>query len=568
MAGWLKKYPPDSVVRRAYELACQVHEKEYRKNGKSYIIHPLTVAKLTAELGLDESSVAAAFLHDTIEHSNITLEDIKTKFGQEIASLVDGLTKLKNINPFKTSTEIQIENMRKFIIAISGDLRVVLIKMMDRFDNMQTLKYLSPEQQKRIAWETMEIYAPLAYRLGMQKLSGELEDLAFPYLYPLEYRWLLKEVKDKYKERVKYIEKIKPIVEQLLKQHNLQPIAIDARAKRYASLYKKLLRYDMDLSKIYDLVAIRIIVKTIAECYAVLGVIHSQWAPLPGRFKDYIARPKPNGYKSLHTTVFCVDNKITEFQIKTEEMHRENELGIAAWWIYNRLKDQSSGVKNWDSFAKPADLKWVEQLRQWQSRFSNEADFLESLKTDFFKDRIFVLTPENEIIDLPDGSTPVDFAYRIHTDIGNQCIAAKVNNKIVPLEYQLRSGDIVEIIIQPNKKPSPRWLEFVKTSKAKEQIKEAIKDEIRKRPPSILVLKFRIISENYPDYLKTLTNLFTKRKINILRFHSQTDRHKLLNITVIECESLPQIKIQKIIVDIKKIKGTKEINYKFENQTF
>lgn len=568
MVDWLKKYPPDSIIRRAYQLACRAHEKEHRKDGKPYITHVLAVAKLTDGLGLDENSVAAALLHDTIENSGITLDNVKEKFGEETAFLVDGLTKLKKINPLKNPTEIQAENMRKFLIAISGDLRVVLIKMMDRLDNMQSLQNLSPEQQKRISWETMEIYAPLAYRLGMQKLSGELEDLAFPYLYPLEYHWLLKEIKEKYKERVEYIEKIKPTVEQILNQHNLYPIEIDARAKRYASLYKKLLRYDMDISKIYDLVALRIVVKTIDECYAVLGVIHSQWPPLPGRFKDYIARPKPNGYKSLHTTVFCVDNKITEFQIKTEEIHRENELGIAAWWVYHRLKDQSKSIKNWDLFAQPQELRWVEQLRQWQTNFEKPTDFLESLKADFFKDRIFVLTPENEIIDLPDGSTPIDFAYRIHTDIGNQCIGAKANNKIVPLEYQLRSGDIIEIIIQPNKKPSPRWLEFVKTSKAKEQIREATKGKILKQKTSVLCLKIKIISDNRPNYLKTIANLFVKRKINLFRFNSQTDHQKFLTTTVIECEPMPQAKIQKIIFEIKKISGTKEIGYKFEKQSF
>jgi len=572
IAAWLKKYPPDSVAIRAFQTAKEAHQEEIRQDGRPYISHAATVAKMVSELNLDEHSIAAAFLHDVIENTSLTVPEIREKFGEDIANLVEGMTKLKKINAPENPTEVQIENLRKFFVASAGDLRVILIKLMDRLHNMRTLKSLKPPAQKRIAWETMEIYAPLAYRLGMQKLSGELDELSFPYLYPIEHHWLLKQTQEKYQERAAYVEKMKPIVEKLLRDNEIEPINIDARAKNYSSLYRKLLRYDMDFSKIHDLVALRIIVKDIDECYGALGLIHSQWPPLPGRFKDYIARPKPNGYKGLHTTVFCEENKITEFQIRTPEMHHENEMGIAASWVYHQLKERKDeSLAKWRTMTSKKELRWVEQLKDWQKNFDKESsrqtteEFLESLKTDFFKDRIFVLTPENEIIDLPAGATPIDFAYRIHTQVGNQCIGTKINDKIASLDQQLNSGDVVEIVIQPNKKPSSIWLQFVKTDKAKEKIREEIKKKesaINKNRP--VFLEFKIINIKRIGFLRDLADVFAKMKIGIISLKNQDDAQGLFSATLVRSQTIPETKIRKLITKIKKITGIKEVTYRFE----
>lgn len=565
-AAWLKKYAPDNIVSRAYETAQTVHKNEIRQDGRPYISHALTVAKMTADLNLDDNSIAAAFLHDTIENTDLTIAEVREKFGEDTANLVDGLTKLRKIQTPNNPTEAQIENLRKFFIASSGDLRVVLIKLMDRLHNMRTLKPLNPPQQKRISWETMEIYAPLAYRLGMYQLSAELSDLAFPYLYPIEYRWLIRETKEKFQERAAYTEKTRPIVEEILRENGIENFTVNARAKSYTSLYKKLLRYDMDFAKIYDLVALRIILETVDDCYAVLGLIHSHWPPLPGRFKDYVARPKPNGYKSLHTTVFCLENKVTEFQILTRKMHEENEMGIAASWVYQRVKEnKEEAMEKWQTMTKDKDLRWVEQLRDWQKNFDkskarqSKEEFFESLKTEFFKDRIFIMTPENEIIDLPAGATPIDFAYRIHTDIGNQCIGAKINGKISALDQSLKSGDVVEIIIQPNKKPSPIWLEFARTNKAKESIRQAIRQKTGQSQPEFL--EFKITGPKRIGFLRDLAGAFAKMEINIVLARSQDHPQSDFSVTLIRCEKIPEVKIRKMIAKIKKMTGVKEVTY-------
>lgn len=460
---WLQEYSQKGLVRKAYDFAKEAHKDKKRESGEPYFSHCAAVAETVSEWELDEESVAAALLHDIIEDTGYTLRDVEKRFDKEVAFLVNGLTKLKRVQyPEEKSN---VETLRKFIISFSRDLRVVIIKLADRRHNMQTLEFLPTERQERIAWETKEIYAPLAYRLGMQGLSGELEDLAFPYLYPEEYKWLLENVKERYEEREKYAEKIKPIVKKALEKNGIRPIAVDSRAKRYSSLYKKLQRYDMDLEKIYDLVALRIVTKNVEDCYGALGVIHKMWPPLPGRIKDYIARPKPNGYRSLHTTVFAPDNTITEFQINTEEMHEENQFGIAAHWAYEQIKN-SKRHKNWKGVQNRKELLWVEQLRNWQKHISDK-ELIDTLAVDFFKDRIYVITPHNDVIDLPAGATPVDFAYRIHSEVGNQCVGAKINGKIVPLDYELHSGDVVEIMTQRGKKPSEDWLRFIKTSLAK-----------------------------------------------------------------------------------------------------
>lgn len=560
---WLKNYPPDSLVMQAYKFAEMAHKDERRKTGDPYITHCLDVAKTVYDWGLDNQTIAAALLHDVVEDTAYSISDIEKKFGDEVAFLVNSLTKVEALK--YTGNKTQAENLRKLMVAISEDLRVIFIKLADRLHNMRTLKALSPSQQKRIAEETTEIYAPLAYRLGMQWLSGKLEDLAFPYLYPKEYEWLINTVREHYEERQAYAERIKPIIKRKLEENNIIPIKIDARAKRYSSLYKKLLRYDMDLGKIYDLVALRIIVKSVEECYMVLGIIHRNWPPLPGRIKDYIALPKPNGYRSLHTTVFCVDNKITEIQIRTEEMHEEAELGAAAHWAYEQSKDTKDYYKNRSRTVNKKEMLWVRQLRNWQKHFRDPDEFLHSLKVDFFKDRIFVITPEHDVIDLPVGATPVDFAYRIHSEIGNQCVGAKVNGRFVSLDYQLRSGDVVEIMTQKGKKPSESWLYFVKTSMARSHIKSALRKKhltLRRKyiPPS---LEFKIAVEDRTGLLKDVAAVFSNSKVNITAVHSTANPRTAFPTVTIKCDNLEQKKLEKILVKLKKVPGVKEVAYKF-----
>ncbi len=476
---------PQSLVGRAYAFAQHAHAGQKRKTGEPFFNHPLTTAETLRHWHLDDASVAAGLLHDVVEDTPVTREEIVKHFGDEVAFLVDGVTKLSHIkyrgNEVRLSEaaarEAQIENLRKMIIALSEDLRVVFVKLADRLHNMKTLGALPPQKQKRIAAETNEIYAPIAYRLGMQSVSGELRDLAFPYLHPEEYRRLTSLAKTPYESRLKYLERLKPKVEMALATQSIKPITIDFRAKRYSSLYHKLKRYEMNIEKIYDLVAMRIIVHDITECYGALGAIHQAWPPLPGRIKDYIAMPKPNGYRSLHTTVIGPENTFVEIQIRTEVMHNENEHGIAAHWLYDQKKVSGHAPKTVKQLTE--EVKWVQQLKSWQEKYRGDDvqsdEFLESMKVDFFKDRIFCITPRGDIVILPSGATPVDFAYNIHSQVGDACIGAKVNDRIVPLEYELQSGELVEILTQKNKRPSEDWLLFVKTSLARDHIRTALR---------------------------------------------------------------------------------------------
>jgi GTP pyrophosphokinase len=558
---WIERTPKDGLIRRAYDFAEKAHAGGKRLSGEPYITHCAETARYVSEWKLGETTVAAALLHDVVEDTGCTIKDVEKEFGAEIAFLVNGLTKLKSIKyPAKADTEA----LRKLLISSARDLRILLIKLADRLNNVKTVEFLPPERREKFARETIEIYAPLAYRLGMQKLSGELEDLAFPYVYPEEYKWLTKEVKDDYSERQEYAQKVVPIVENALKERGIEAISIDSRAKRYYSLYKKLLRLDMNMDKVNDLVALRVIVKTKEECYATLGIIHQLWQPVPNCFKDYIARPKPNGYRSLHTTVFALNNKTLEIQIRTKEMHDENEFGIAAHWAYEQVKSSAEKYKNWTGVKDKNEMIWMEQLSNWQKSVSNQDDFLESLKTDFFKDRIFVLTPQNDVIDLPAGATPVDFAYRIHSDVGDNCVGAKVNGKIAPLDYELQTRDIVEIIIQKNKKPSEDWLRFVKTSGAKKHIRETMNEDSRRIRKKLVVpqLETRIKNEDRAGYLKEVTAVFGDMKINITFLESQTDHRGALSSVLVKSEVPSPDRIQKLMVRLKKVPGTKEANYK------
>jgi len=562
------KNNPAGLIAKAYCFAEKAHVKQKRGSGEPYINHPLATAETLNQWHLDETTIAAGLLHDTVEDTGITIDDVRREFGDDIAFLVDGVTKLGLIK--YRDAQGKIENLRKMILALSRDLRVVFIKLADRLHNMKTLAALPPVKQKRIALETDEIYAAIAYRLGMQNLSGELRDLAFPYVHPRESEWLHKTVEEKYEERLRYLEKIKPAVETILKENNLAPVVINFRAKRYSSLYRKLLQRGMEIEKIYDLVAMRIIVNTVSECYAVLGVIHHAWPPLPGRIKDYIAMPKPNGYRSLHTTVIGPEEKIVEFQIRTKEMHEEDENGIAAHWLYQQYK----GGEKIPQKHLSEELKWVEQLKNWfsatlanrgeEKHAENPEEFLQAMKIDFFKRRIFVITPRGDVIDLPADATPVDFAYQIHSDIGDSCVGAKVNNLLVPLDTELRSGDLVEILTQRNKKPSEDWLKFVKTAIARDHIKAALRGGHKfareARAPSKTELK--IVVDNRVGLIKDISSVIARSHMNILNINSQNPAGSRFPSVKIEITTTDRQKTEKVILKLKQVKGVKEISHK------
>ncbi|HUZ92982.1 MAG TPA: RelA/SpoT family protein [Candidatus Paceibacterota bacterium] len=560
---------PDGAVARAFAFSENAHRHQKRRSGDPYFNHVLATANILSEWHLDEATVAAGLLHDTVEDTGVPLETIKKEFGEEVAFLVDGVTKLGRIK--YRGAESKVENLRKMILALSEDLRVVFIKLADRLHNMRTLGALPPVKQKRIAMETDEIYAPLAYRLGMQNLSGELQDLAFPFLHPQEYRWLLAATKEQYEARLHYLESVvKPEIQSLLAAHAIRPITIDFRAKRYASLYKKLLQHDMNVGKIYDLVAMRVIVQSIPECYAVLGIIHEKWPPMPGRIKDYIAMPKPNSYRSLHTTVIGPEQKIMEFQIRTKDMHEENEYGIAAHWLYEqKKKGETMSAKKMTE-----EIRWVQQLRNWMERYRGDAspdaihdnpeEFLQSMKIDFFKDRIFAITPHGDAIDLPAGSTPVDFAYHVHSEIGNTCVGARVNHELVPLDRELRSGDLVEIVTQKGKKPSEDWLQFVKSALARDHIKYALraKNKLGREAAKPVKAEMKIATEDRVGLLKNISTVIANLHVNVLAFEIKNQPSNRFPVHRVEIGTTDKQKIERLILKIKKIKGVKEVSYK------
>ncbi len=505
----IKSYNPKAdfeLIKKAYYFAEKAHHGQKRKSGEDYIIHPLYVAYYLAEMKLGSITIAAGLLHDVVDDTEVTNEEIQKEFGKEIAFLVEGVSKLGKIK--YRGIQRYVENLRKIFLAMAEDIRVILIKFCDRLHNLKTLSYLPPEKQKRIALETLEIYAPLCHRLGIGDLKGRLEDIAFSYAYPKEYKKLINQVKERYEQREKYLKKVRRVIEKELKKAGVDIIEIHSRSKRYYSLYQKLLRYDNNLDKIYDLVALRIIVKNVKDCYRALGIIHKLWKPLPGRIKDYIAVPKPNNYRSLHTTVFCLDGKITEFQIRTPQMHKEAEFGIAAHWYYTEQKGLVSQIKRFVTKPPEKKLKWVRQLQEWQreTKELSPDEYLKSLKIDFFKDRIFVFTPKGDVIDLPEGATPVDFAYAVHTEIGNKCAGAKVNEKMVALSYSLKNGDLVEIITDKKREPSQDWLKFVKTNMARSRIKSWFR---KKTQPNHLVKGKQILDQaiqglKQKKFIKTL----------------------------------------------------------------
>lgn len=468
---------PEQVafVRKAYELALAAHANQIRKSGEPYIIHPIGVVGILVGLQMDDKTLAAAFLHDVVEDTDYTLEDIKARFGCVVANLVNGVTKLGKIE-YISKEDRQIENYRKMFLAMARDIRVVLIKLADRLHNMRTMKFMPVHKQQSISRETLEIYAPLAHRLGIYTIKWELEDLAFRYMEPEIYYNLVEQVKIKRREREAMINEAMDTLKNAVEKAGIS-CEIQGRPKNFYSIHKKMLRDHKELSEIYDLLAIRVLVDTVKDCYGTLGIVHSMWRPIPGRFKDYVAVPKSNMYQSLHTTVLSSGGQPLEIQIRTFEMHRISEYGIAAHWRYKESGGSKAcgGDKGFD-----AKLSWVRQLLEWHNDMNDSRDFVNTVKMDIFADEVFVFTPRGDVIDLPVSSVPIDFAYRIHTDVGNRCVGAKVNGRIVPLDYRLKNGDIVEVITSKQSSgPSRDWINIVGSSDTRNKIKNWFKRERR-----------------------------------------------------------------------------------------
>jgi len=551
-----------TLITKAYHFADAAHKGQKRKSGAPYITHPLATALRLAQMHLDAQTIAAGLLHDVCEDTNIKIDQLKKEFDETIAFLVEGVTKLDKVHYHGNARSA--ESLRKMFLAIGEDIRIVLIKLVDRLHNMSTLEYLPPEKQQRIALETLDIYAPLSYRLGIGELKGQLEDLAFKYVYPNEYQWLNKSLSDRFEWRTQFIEQLKIKITKELTQENIGFLDIHARAKHLYSLYRKLMKYDMDLDKVYDLLAIRIVVENVEACYAALGVIHKLFKPVPGLMKDYISLPKPNGYRSLHTTVFGPEGRTVEFQIRTMEMHNEAENGIAAHWSYTEKKSSAGYSKRNASFAPQKELAWIGQLRDWQKDFDKPDEFLEALKIDFFKNRIFVLTPKGDAIDLPEGATPIDAAYRIHTDIGNTAMGARVNGKMVALDYILKNREIVEIITQKNRKPNRDWLAFVKTAAARQHINSFLKKneqakKFEKRKGELVELRLSV--HDRVGLLRDISSVFARQKINIKSVITES-KNRAYPMIIIQTPVKSQTELERLLVKLKEVKGVEEISYK------
>lgn len=549
-----------NLIRKSYILAEKAHKGQKREGGEEYFSHPIEVARILVNLKADSATISAALLHDTVEDTNISIEKVKELFGEEISELVEGLTKFNKIQ-FETREDYSYENLRKILLATAKDIRVMLIKLADRLHNMRTLKYVAVDKQKRIAKETIEIYAPIAHKLGMWRVKGELEDLSLRFLEPDVYKFLRNKISEKREEREKHTAEI---IKEIKKQLSAKEIEseISGRAKYFFSIYKKMKEKNVGFNEIYDLIAVRIILKTIPECYAALGMIHDLYKPIPHRFKDYISVPKSNGYQSLHTTVITDKGKILEFQIRTKDMHFTAEDGIAAHWRYK-------GTERDKMFDKK--ISWLKQLLEWRNLASTSSEFIETLKIDLFEDEIVVFTPKGDPISLPKESTPVDFAYMVHSNIGDYCSKAMVNNKIVPLDASLESGDIVEIITNKGAKPSRQWLKFVKTNKARSKIKANLKMEIEtverddegETMPANIAKAIQVVGKKaplkiskccHPNLHDPIVGFYTKdKKITI---HKKTcpnihslDKNKEVPVLWTEERKLPVVKISLTLAD-------------------
>jgi GTP pyrophosphokinase len=484
-----------SIVKKAYDYSLKHHEGQSRASGEPYLVHPLEVALVLAEMKMDPVAVAAGLLHDSVEDTSVTIVDIRKEFGEQVAHIVEGVTKISKID-FATREEQQAENLRKMMLAMVDDIRVVLIKLADRLHNMRTLEHLLPERQHKIAEETLEIYAPIAHRLGMGKIRGELEDLGFFFLDPVGYEQVEKSVNARRKEGEAFLAKMQEVIGDKLKEAGIQA-RVESRIKRLYSIHKKLQRQHIGVDQVYDLCAMRVITRSLQDCYAVLGIIHNIWRPVPGRIKDFIAMPRPNFYQSLHTSVITEDGTPFEIQIRTEEMHKMAEEGIAAHWKY---KDGPVSAQDEQRLA------WLRQVVEWQRDVSDPNEFLSTLKVDLYPEEVYTFTPKGKVVVLPRDATPIDFAYTIHTEVGHTCVGAKVNGRMVPLRHKLHSGDIVEIITQAGHKPSRDWLGLVKSSRSRNKIKHWLNVHQRERAIEIgrkliekEARKYRIALKNVKD---------------------------------------------------------------------
>ncbi|WP_195948264.1 RelA/SpoT family protein [Paraclostridium bifermentans] len=510
----IKRYAPNGdldLIEKAYYYGKKAHEGQLRKSGEPYFIHPIAVANILCDMELDMQTIAAGLLHDVVEDTEFTYEDIKKDFGEEIADLVDGVTKLGQIK-YKSKEETQAENLRKMFLAMSKDIRVILIKLADRLHNMRTLKFMPPEKAKAKATETLEIYGGIASRLGIYKVKWELEDIALRYIDCDGYYDLVEKVAKKRSQREAYIERIVHILKEKFDEVNIN-CDIYGRPKHFYSIYRKMKNKHKDFEEIYDLMAVRIIVNSVKDCYAVLGMVHTLWKPIPGRFKDYIAMPKPNMYQSLHTIVVGPDGEPLEIQIRTNEMHNIAEYGIAAHWKY---KEGKTTVKESKLEEK---LQWLRQMMEWEKDLKDPQEFMDALKDDVFNSQVYVFTPKGDVIELPAGSTPIDFAYRVHTNVGNKCVGAKINGRIVTLDYKLQNGNIVEILTSANSNgPSRDWINIVQTPNAKSKIRQWFKKERREenieRGSLILEKEFKKYSIPTKDPIIEKYMLQMARKFN------------------------------------------------------
>ncbi len=541
-----------SLIKKAYRYSAKAHREQKRYSGEPYTSHLLEVAKILADLELDMITIVAGILHDVIEDTDTLLSTVKEEFGEEIARLVNGVTKLSKIS-FKTREEQQAENFRKMFLAMAEDVRVILIKLADRLNNMRTLQYIPPHKRVKVARETLEIYVPIANRLGISRIQWELEDLSLRYLEPAKYKGVVNRVAKNRLERESYVESIKEIIKKEIQKVNIEA-EIQGRPKNIYSIYKKMENGEKDFFQIYDLIAIRMICNSIRDCYAILGLLHSIWKPMPGRFKDYIAMPKSNMYQSLHTTVVTPKGEPLEIQIRTWEMHKTAEYGIAAHWKYKEKVDLKKDKKLEER------LSWLRQILEWQKDLKDPKEFMENLKIGLFQDEVFTFTPKGDVKILPSGSTPIDFAYLIHTDVGHRCMGAKVNKKIIPLDYKLKSGDIVEILTSKSSRgPSRDWLKIAKTSGAKNRIRIWFKKEMReeniqkgKELFEKEMEKYKI--ESFPELTKKLKEVSNELGFTELEAMFENVGYGKLTSYQVLSKIIPQEKISPLIVPLIKPK--------------
>ena len=571
----VKKYHPStdiSMIEKAYKIAYEAHEGQKRKSGEPYIIHPLCVAIILADLELDKETIVAGLLHDVVEDTVMTTEEITKEFGAEVALLVDGVTKLGQLSYSADKVEVQAENLRKMFLAMAKDIRVILIKLADRLHNMRTLKYMKPEKQKEKARETMDIYAPIAMRLGISKIKVELDDLSLKYLEPEVYYDLVEKIALRKTERQKFVDGIVAEVRAHIEKAGIKA-QIDGRVKHFFSIYKKMVNQDKTLDQIYDLFAVRIIVDTVKDCYAALGVIHEMYKPIPGRFKDYIAMPKPNHYQSLHTTLIGPNGQPFEIQIRTYEMHKTAEYGIAAHWKYKETKGSEAKVKN-----DEAKMAWLRQILEWQRDMSDNKEFLSVIKSDLnlFSDSVYCFTPNGDVKTLPAGSTPIDFAYAIHTAVGNKMVGARVNGNIVKLDYQIQNGDQIDIITSQNSKgPSRDWLLIVKSTQAKNKINQWFRTEFKEenivRGKELLAQYAKTKSIDLYKYVKPEYTEACKRKYGFKDWdsvcaaigHGGLKEGQVINKLIYEYEKknkrvVSDEQVKEAIENAKEAKGIKE----------